>query len=328
MRLKKITIALAIICLFLDVNGCLAGSRKLKNGYTLPEATQENVDKLIRTALGNLVFVEGGSYMMGDGGYPADGGRAYWSPWLDNFPVHKVTLDSFSIFKYEVTWWQYDVFNDLKKNEPFQMIRAHKYYRRDNYPVGAVTWQQAQDYCLWLGEKTGLPFSLPTEAQWEYAARSRGQNVGYATDNGKMEDGRNHRKDGDYVELYPVGTFPPNPLGLYEMSGNVSEWVLDWYDKKYYEKSPELNPQGPKTGTKKVLRGGTPTSTPSGNDVYGRLKWQIVFTEKELKAIKQDLKETYGRDWLKLYSPGTIYYYGMRCVVNSPKPVKIKFQGK
>lgn len=296
--------------------------RTLKNGYTLPEATDENVAKVVQTALDNLVFVEGGSYMMGDGGYPGEGGRAYWSPWNDNFPVHKVTLDSFSISKYEVTWWEYDVFNDLIGKGPFQMIRSHKYYRRDNFPVGNVTWQQALDYCLWLGEKTGLPFSLPTEAQWEYAARSRGQNVGYATDNGKMEDGRNHKKDGDPKELYPVGTFPPNPLGLYEMSGNASEWVMDWYDKKYYEKSPEHNPQGPETGTQKVLRSGTPTSSPRGNNVYVRIKHKVVFTKEELDAIKTKLKKWYGKNWQRFYSPGTMYYYGIRCVVNSPEPVK------
>ncbi len=72
---------------------------------------------------------------------------------------------------------------------------------------------------------------------------------------------------------------------FYEMSGNASEWVLDWYDKKYYETSPEHNPRGPKTGFKKVLRGGTPTSSPSANDVYGRSKHWVIFdeTNKEFK---------------------------------------------
>jgi formylglycine-generating enzyme required for sulfatase activity len=110
---------------------------------------------------------------------------------------------------------------------------------------------------------------LPTEAQWEYAARNRGQLVVFATDNGKVEPGRNiptyewleeHNNAPEGVlssplSTYEVGLFPPNPLGLYDMVSNAFDWTLDWYDEKYYAKSPERNPTGPATGTKKVRRG-------------------------------------------------------------------------
>ncbi len=304
MKCRKIFLNgfLSLICFFLL--GCDAQSRTLENGYTLPKATKENVQKIIDSAVQNLVFVKGGSYMMGDSGYIYKGERVYWSLWLDNFPAHKVTLDSFSMSKYEVTYWEYDVYTDLFNNEPVSLKVGHQYFRKGNYPVGKVTWQQADEYCKWLGEKTGLPFSLPTEAQWEYAARSRGKQVGYATDNGKMEPGRNYRKSGDLGTqiVFPVGTFPPNPLGLHDMAGNHSEWVLDWYDKKYYEKSPELNPQGPETGTYKVLRSGAPNATPSTVTVYSRRPHQVVF-DKDDTSLR------------------TMYYFGFRCVVNSLKPI-------
>jgi formylglycine-generating enzyme required for sulfatase activity len=110
---------------------------------------------------------------------------------------------------------------------------------------------------------------LPTEAQWEYAARNRGQLVVFATDNGKVEPGRNiptyewleeHNNTPEGVlssplSMYEVGLFPPNPLGQYDMVSNGFDWTLDWYDEKYYAKSPERNPTGPATGTKKVQRG-------------------------------------------------------------------------
>ena len=107
---------------------------------------------------------------------------------------------------------------------------------------------------------------LPTEAQWEYAARNRGQFWVVATDNGKMELGRNARTFDErsaYAKKFgltrlepslPLGAFPPNPLGLYDMMTEGHEWMLDWYDPDYYAKSPEKNPAGPETGARKVLR--------------------------------------------------------------------------
>ncbi|WP_052446551.1 formylglycine-generating enzyme family protein [Geoalkalibacter ferrihydriticus] len=155
--------------------------------------------------------------------------------------------------RYEITYGEHDIFTTETGREPTMQRQFGAPWRSPEYPAG-VSWQEAHDYCAWLGEQSGLPFALPTEAQWEYAARSRGKVVPFATDTGLIEPGVNYPPSTRYP--FPVGNFPPNPLGFYDMSGNVQEWVADWYDPAYYSKSPEHNPQGPETGTEKVYRGG------------------------------------------------------------------------
>lgn len=140
----------------------------------------------------------------------------------------------------------------------------------DNYSA-SVTWQRAKDYCLWLGELSGKKIDLPTEAQWEYAARSEGKYLPFATDNGKIERGRNHPTydelqqytGGLYLPIYPIGKYPPNPLGLYDMGLSGKEWTNDWYASDYYSHSPVKDPQGPTKGERKVQRGAV-----GGDDQY------------------------------------------------------------
>jgi len=108
-----------------------------------------------------------------------------------------------------------------------------------NGGITAPSWYEAKNFCTWLGEISGLPFELPSEAQWEYAARSGGKNILYPTDNGKLEFGRNikvNRKDKGTSKYYPVskvGLNPANPLGFHEMAANLPEWVNDWMYSKY-----------------------------------------------------------------------------------------------
>ncbi len=137
-----------------------------------------------------------------------------------------------------------------------------------NDAASAKEWQEAKDYCQWLGNVSTLPFDLPTEAQWEYAARSRGGKVYFATNNGYTQLQGGHYYDPElerYVEytheeanaargIENVDAYPPNPLGVFGMSNQISEWVNDWYSPTYYQNSPEFNPQGPGSGTEKVLR--------------------------------------------------------------------------
>ncbi|RDY65104.1 formylglycine-generating enzyme family protein, partial [Xanthomonas oryzae] len=118
-------------------------------------------------------------------------------------------------------------------------------------------------YCRWVGQQIGKKMDLPTEAQWEYAARSGGKMVVWSTDNGKIDNGRNvasvdqeegFRSEHGYIYgPVPIGKYPPIPLGLYDMIDHGFEWARDWYAESYDPKDLK-NPQGPKTGTEKVQR--------------------------------------------------------------------------
>ena len=295
--MKKIVTMMLASCLFL---------------FSSPAPAQDQptpaVQQLIDRVLQQMIFVKGGSYMMGDPRQPFadvlgdDAWMLYFSA-NDNVPVHKVTLDGFYMSAYEVTYADYDVYTEATGQERVSKkflqpsyIRLAGVIRDPQMPVG-VGWQNAQKFCAWLGEQTGLPFALPTEAQWEYAARNRGQTVVFATDNGTIDPGRNYTDDSNpYPER--VGTYPPSPMGFYDLSGNAYEWVQDWYGEDYYAHSPELNPQGPERGTKKVRRGGGTGNGPPGSST--------VMREKS--------------DYLNKNLPGE----GFRCVINTDKPLPVK----
>ncbi|WP_039977157.1 formylglycine-generating enzyme family protein [Vibrio jasicida] len=265
-----------------------------------PEATPEQKLRAAKTvvrAIEELVFVEGGSFEMGDFGAPCEvpsrtPNRMDWSPDVQclsdpssgetgAYNLHKVTLDSYSIAKFEtrfvdMEWMRW--INKLPVAEDDSRDRTHiprdsvkyKFLLEDRQKAAASAkqWQEAKDYCQWLGDVSALPFDLPTEAQWEYAARNRGEKVYFATNNGYAQ-----LQGGDYFDpalgryidytdeevnaakrIEDVDAYPPNPLGVAGMSNQISEWVNDWYAKDYYLVSPERNPQGPKSGTEKVRR--------------------------------------------------------------------------
>ncbi len=291
--MKRTGIFLVILS---SITACNTGSTKDEEA----NGTETTVRDLVSETLKNMVFVKGGSFMMGDYIHvPISKDRypAYWSRHWDSKPAHKVTLDSFHIGKYEVTFREYDIYskaNNIPLIDEKYIGRTEGFakYRKPNKPVAEVSWQEARDYCHWLGRLTGLPFDLPTEAQWEYAARSRGRYVGFATDTGLADIGRNFPPFERYG--HPVGKYPPNPLGIYDMSANVDEWVLDWYAEDYYQHSPEKNPKGPKSGTKKVVRGGSYRESPEGSTVYNR------------RPTKPDMR---------------VYTLGFRCVINQPNPI-------
>lgn len=176
---------------------------------------------ILKKAKENFVFVEGGTFTMGD-----NGDRLTYA--------HEVTLDSYSISKYETTWKEYDTYTSIENLG----LHKPKYRKLENYgqnhPVKQVNWFESRAYCQWLGKQLNLPIDLATEAQWEYAARSRGMNVGHATNNGNIgeyEPGKYNYGSNDNE----VGYYPPNPLGIYDMSGSRPEWVLD-YSRAYPRK--------------------------------------------------------------------------------------------
>ncbi len=184
------------------------------------------VQELLENIKEHLIFVEGGTFMMGH-------------PNVQGATVHQVTLDSYSINKYETTFKEFDIFTKTKNLDSIAPRWRDQEGMGPNYGAWNMTWQQARDYCQWLGKKLEIPMDLPTEAQWEYAARSRGLDVDHATNSGKIEGNYKEKRnyDGTNVE---VGSYPPNPLGVYDMSGGRPEWVLDWLGG--YSKEPVVNP--------------------------------------------------------------------------------------
>ena len=195
---------------------------------------QSERDHIIQKAIKEMVYVEGGTFMMGKG---ADSDSEK--------PYHEVTLSSFSIGKTEVTIELWEAV--MESPAPSGL-----YTGTDALcPVSCVSWDECQKFIAKLNELTGKKFRLPTEAEWEFAARGGNKSKGYKySGSNKITDVA--RDDTDTP--YKVATKRPNELGLYDMSGNVSEWCQDWYGN--YSASAQTNPTGPSSGTKRVHRGG------------------------------------------------------------------------
>jgi iron(II)-dependent oxidoreductase len=188
-----------------------------------------------------MIYIPAGEFTMG-----SDQGN-------DNErPEHRVYLDGYWIGKYQVTFEQYDKYcEDTGKDRP-----KDKGWGRGDLPVIYVSWQNVTAYCEWLNKETGLNFNLPTEAQWEKAARGTDSRT-YPWGNTFAKNKCNSEESG-LEQTSPVGKFPAGagPYGCHDMAGNVWEWCSDWYDGKYYEKSHGKNPTGPDSGEARVLRGG------------------------------------------------------------------------
>ena len=270
MTLKSSLLSLLLIP-FISLTACANEPATSTDSNGIPQTRdnltgdeQQKLDDFLATQKNNMRFIEGGSYEMGDFGHKVtinDGGPIRGE--RDNKPLHKVTLDSFSMNAYKATYSDFDVYSMVTGQDKFGTEISMTEIRQPNAAAG-INWQTAQHYCQWLGQQMDVPMSLPTEAQWEYAARNRGQHVLFPTDNGWIERDRNiwsfdeksklSRKYGTNLAIPIVGLYPPNPLGLYDMTNQNHEWMTDWYAEDYYTNSPEHNPQGPKTGTEKVVR--------------------------------------------------------------------------
>lgn len=184
-----------------------------------------------------MVYVKGGTFTMGatsEQGIDADDREK---------PAHKVTLDSYYIGKYEVT-------NELWKAVMGGTIVSRE-GAKDNEPVVFVSWYDIQRFLRKLNAMTGKNYRLPTEAEWEFAARGGNASRGY------KYAGSNIRNEVMWYwdDIHEVGTKSPNELGIYDMSGNVEEWCQDWYGD--YSSSSQLNPKGPNSGSERVARSGS-----------------------------------------------------------------------
>lgn len=180
---------------------------------------------------------------------------------LDDRPAHKVWLDAYYLDTHEVTNAEYAGFVKATGHRaPYHWLRGEIPREEQNFPVFNVDWEDANAYCRSAGKR------LPTEAEWERAARGGKDALDYPW--GDKADPKMAR----YNQPRPgsAGAFPPNAFELYDMAGGVSEWCSDWFDGLYYRNSPAKNPQGPETGLYKVIRGGAWSDAPARITVFFR----------------------------------------------------------
>jgi len=182
---------------------------------------------------GDFVFVQGGTFSMGD------------NEWDWAKPIHSVTVSDFYIGKYEVT----------QKEWKAVMGSNPSNFKGDDLPVEKVSWDDCQEFIRKLNAKTGKKYRLPTEAEWEYAARGGNKSNGYEYSGSNDLGSVGWFTDNSGSKTHPVGQKQANELGIYDMTGNVWEWCSDWYGS--YSSGSQTNPQGASSGSDRVFRGGS-----------------------------------------------------------------------
>ena len=191
-----------------------------------------------------MVTVEGGTFTMGD---------EHGEGAANEQPTHQVTLKSFKIAKTETTVAQWRAFCNATGRA---MPEAPSWGWINSHPIVNVSWDDAVAYTDWLSEKMDADYRLPTEAEWEYAAKGGKLSKGTKYSGGRSLDNAGWYDSNSGRQTQAVATKNSNELGIYDMSGNVWEWCKDWYGEDYYKSSPATNPKGPTSGEHRVLRGG------------------------------------------------------------------------
>lgn len=173
---------------------------------------------------------------------------------IDEKPVRRIWLDSFYIDRFPVTNAQYAFYlTETGSQKP--LYWKDECCNDPKQPVVGVSWEEAIAYCKWRSKKDGVEYTLPTEAQWEKAARGE-DNRTYPWGNQSPTDKRAPTKITERMPAVGLCELGQSPYGVSDMVGNVWNWCLDWYEKKYYRTAPERNPSGPVRGRRKVVRGG------------------------------------------------------------------------
>jgi len=269
--MHRLLIAIAVSLLTVSLVPLPAGAAPDKTKRTGAEPAQPTGEKLEKPpeVLGftdpttgmEFVLIKGGCYRMGDVSGHGDS---------DEKPVHEVCVSDFAIGKYEVTNAQYRKYAPGYSSGNYQGNDLNG----DNQPVVNVSYKdEVAAYIRWLNEKSDKRYRLPTEAEWEYAARAGtttrnywGSGLGNPCAFANVFDMTskrtfrsatvdNQKCNDDFRVSSPVGSFKPNAFGLYDMMGNVWEWVSDWYEK--YGNGKQQDPQGPASGWARVTRGGS-----------------------------------------------------------------------
>jgi formylglycine-generating enzyme len=256
-------LALSLFLTYSQVSAQPLHSENLESKVISSINKNKTEKKAVSPLIKDMVLIDGGDYKIGLA--PEKGlsecqkyfDRCKLFTFIEEGPEHTVSVDNFYIDKYEVTQKH---FKEVTGNNPSEFIG-------ENFPVEKVHWKQASDFCEQIGKR------LPTEAEWEIAAKG-GQNYLYpwgdvmlsgkanlcdkncfvVTHTGQFEDNAKYTA--------PVGSYPPNGYGLYDMAGNVWEWVNAWYGEGSYQGAPLKNPHGPHFGFAKIIRGGSWINAP------------------------------------------------------------------
>lgn len=221
------------------------GSSSSYSTSSRPSAGQGNVLELEANGVRfKMIKVEGGTFRMG-----SNSGNS------DEQPVHSVTLSDYYIGETEVTQalWSAVMGTTVRQQRDKANV-SYLYGEGDNYPIYYVSWNECMEFVSRLSQITGRRFALPTEAQWEYAARGGNKSRAYTYSGSNNIDDVAWHKDNSSDNTHPVGTKMANELGIYDMSGNVLEWCQDWYGT--YSSSSQTDPAGASTGSNRVNRGG------------------------------------------------------------------------
>ncbi len=210
-----------------------------------------------------MVLIPAGSFTMGRTRETPDD-KTNMRPMIlrDDRPAHKVTLDAFYMDAHEVTQAEYAAFVKATGHRtPYHWLGGKMPAGQEKFPIHNVDWSDATAYCKWAGKR------LPTEAEWERAARGglEGQDYPWG-DKIAPTDARFNTAEGPG----PVGQHKPNSFGLFDMAGGISEWCSDWFERTWYEKSPGQNPTGPEAGAHKIIRGGAWSDGPRRVTVFFR----------------------------------------------------------
>ena len=231
---------LLIVCIGTWIMGHMPEMVYAKTKHRIPDSLQ-----VLHFQVGDIMFdmqrVEGGLFVMG-------GTREQHRDILaTDLPTHTVSLDAYYIATTEVTQalWE-KVMQDWYMNDE---------WHTPNHPITDVSWYDCQVFIYRLDSITGMPFRLPTEAEWEFAARGGNETQGFRFAGGNILDSVSWGLSNGGFRKHTVGLKKPNELGLYDMTGNVSEWCSDWYAPYYIGTEP--NPKGPITGDNKIVRGGS-----------------------------------------------------------------------
>ncbi len=231
---------------------------RLISEETEPESPGERAVTVKKIGSVEFVHITGGEFVMGqsDAGRTAlinlliaQNGKKYGKPIYDKWysderPPHRVRVRSFWIATYPITQKQ---FREVMDRNP-------SHFEGDNLPVESVTWHEAMAFCEKFSAAYGVTARLPYEAEWEYACRAGTRTIYYWGN--RMDERYCWYMSRGGATTHPVGKKLPNAWGVYDMSGNVKEWCMDWHDNNYYSESPSENPQGPASGDQKVNRGG------------------------------------------------------------------------